>query len=363
MTDDDGAQGADTAPVTITAPNQVPVAQAGGPYAALTGTAIVFSSTGSSDSDGTITAWLWNFGDGATSTAANPSHAYATAGAFTATLTVTDNAGAKGSDTAPVTITAPNQAPVAQAGGPYNGLTGASIAFSSTGSADSDGTITAWLWNFGDGTTSTAANPSHAYATAGSYTATLTVTDNAGAQGSDTAPVTVTAPALANVWINEFHYDNVGTDASEFVEVAGPAGTVMTGWTVVGYNGANGAVYATKTLSGTMPNKQNGFGVMSVTFAGLENGAPDGIALVNASGQVVQFLSYEGAFTATGGAASGLTSTNIPLSESEATAKSTSLQLRGTGDTYAEFTWYGNVKASAAVKNTSQTFATVIAQF
>ena len=82
---------------------------------------------------------------------------------------------------------------------------------------------------------------------------------------------------------------------------------------------------------------------------------------INASGQVVQFLSYEGAFTATGGAASGMTSVNIPVSESEATVKGNSLQLRGTGDTYAEFTWYANVKASAGVKNTSQTFATVIA--
>ncbi len=361
VTDNGGAQASDTATVTITVPNVAPVAQANGPYAALTGVSVAFSSTGSADSDGTITAWSWNFGDGATSTLANPTHAYAAAGSYTATLTVTDNSGAQASDTSPVTITAPNVAPVAQAGGPYSGTTGATISFSSAGSTDSDGTIASWSWNFGDGATSTLANPTHAYAAAGSYTATLTVTDNSGAQGVDTAPVTVTAPALANVWINEFHYDNAGTDASEFVEVAGPAGTVLTGWTVVGYNGANGAVYATKALSGTIANKQNGYGVVSVTFAGLENGAPDGLALVNASGQVVQFLSYEGAFTATGGAANGMTSINIPVSESEATVKGNSLQLRGTGDTYAEFTWYANVKASAGAKNTSQTFATTIA--
>jgi endonuclease I/PKD repeat protein len=343
-------------------PNVAPVAEANGPYAGLTGAAIAFSSTGSTDSDGTITAWLWNFGDGATSTAANPSHAYATAGAYTVTLTVTDDDGAQGGDTAGVTVTAPNQAPVAQANGPYSGTSGVAIAFSSAGSTDSDGTITAWLWNFGDGATSTAANPTHAYAATGSYTATLTVTDNSGAQSSDTAPVTVSAPALANVWINEFHYDNAGTDASEFVEVAGPAGTDLTGWTVVAYNGADGAAYATSALSGTIANLQNGYGVKSITYAGLQNGSPDGIALVNPSGQVVQFLSYEGVFTAVGGAAGGLTSTNIPLSESEATAKGTSLQLRGTGDSYAEFTWYVNLKASAGKKNTSQTFATVIAQ-
>ena len=44
-------------------------------------------------------------------------------------------------------------------------------------------------------------------------------------------------------WINEFHYDNKGGDRNEFVEIAGPAGTDVSGWTVVGYNGSGGAVY------------------------------------------------------------------------------------------------------------------------
>ena len=34
----------------------------------------------------------------------------------------------------------------------------------------------------------------------------------------------------ATVWINEIHYDNAGTDAGEAIEVAGPAGTDLTGW-------------------------------------------------------------------------------------------------------------------------------------
>ena len=49
----------------------------------------------------------------------------------------------------------------------------------------------------------------------------------------------------ATVWINEIHYDNTGTDAGETVEIAGPAGTDLTGWTIVGYNGDGGAAYAT----------------------------------------------------------------------------------------------------------------------
>ncbi len=340
-------------------PNQAPTADAGGPYAALTGQTVAFSSAGSSDADGTIVAWAWDFGDGATSTAANPSHAYGAAGTYVVSLTVTDDDGAQDTATSSAVITAPNQAPTAVANGPYAGLAGEAIAFSSAGSGDPDGTITAWFWDFGDGATSTAANPSHAYAAAGSYTATLTVTDNDGAQDSATAGVTVDAPpppGVANVWINEFHYDNDGSDRNEFVEVAGPAGTDLTGWTVVGYNGADGSVYATKSLSGAIANQQGGFGTVSVNFSGLQNGGPDGIALVDGAGQLVQFLSYEGSFTATSGPAAGVVATDIGISEPTNTPRRNSLQLRGTGTTYADFTWEGPLSKTDGKVNRNQTF-------
>ena len=108
------------------------------------------------------------------------------------------------------------------------------------------------------------------------------------------------------VWINEFHYDNAGTDAGEFIEIAGTAGTDLTGWTLVRYNGANGLVYGTTSLSGMLTDQASGFGFRSISLPvdGLQNGAPDGFALVDGGGVVIQFLSYEGAFTAVGGAAS-----------------------------------------------------------
>lgn len=194
VTDDDGATGSDTATATISdVPNVAPTAEANGPYSGEEGTAIAFSSAGSSDSDGSIASYSWDFGDGNSSTEANPSHAYAAAGTYTVTLTVTDNEGATGSDTATAEVTtAPqNVAPTAEANGPYTGTEGAAIAFSSAGSSDSDGSIASYSWDFGDGSTSAEANPSHAYLVAGTYTATLTVTDNDGATGSDTATVTV----------------------------------------------------------------------------------------------------------------------------------------------------------------------------
>ncbi|MEZ5000823.1 MAG: hypothetical protein R2727_09375 [Bacteroidales bacterium] len=40
-----------------------------------------------------------------------------------------------------------------------------------------------------------------------------------------------------SVFINEIHYDNDGTDVDEGIEIAGPAGTDLTGWKLVLYNG------------------------------------------------------------------------------------------------------------------------------
>ncbi|MGK2851227.1 MAG: ExeM/NucH family extracellular endonuclease [Candidatus Limnocylindrales bacterium] len=165
------------------------------------------------------------------------------------------------------------------------------------------------------------------------------------------------SPAPTTVWINEIHYDNTGTDAGEAVEVAGPAGTDLTGWTVVLYNGSGGAAYDTDALSGTIVDQQNGFGTVTVTYPsnGLQNGAPDGIALVNGT-TVVQFLSYEGSFAATGGPALGLTSTDIGVSQSGSGAVGNSLRLTGTGSTYEDFIWADEAVNTFGAPNAGQTF-------
>src|SRR5690606_19213416 len=103
------------------------------------------------------------------------------------------------------------------------------------------------------------------------------------------------------VFINEIHYDNAGTDVNEGFEIAGPAGTDLSGWTVELYNGSNGAVYGTINLTGTLPDEGVGFGALYFLAPGLQNGAPDGLALIDAGNTVIQFLSYEGTFIATSG--------------------------------------------------------------
>ncbi|MGH9270793.1 MAG: hypothetical protein ACRDZ2_05935, partial [Ilumatobacteraceae bacterium] len=39
----------------------------------------------------------------------------------------------------------------------------------------------------------------------------------------------------STVFINELHYDNASTDTGEAIEVAAPAGTNLTGWSIVLY--------------------------------------------------------------------------------------------------------------------------------
>ena len=166
------------------------------------------------------------------------------------------------------------------------------------------------------------------------------------------------AKAAISVFINEIHYDNTGTDAGEAIEIAGPAGTNLSGWSLVLYNGAGGAPYDTKALSGIIPNQQAGFGTLSFTYPvnGIQNGSPDGMALVDAASNVVQFLSYEGTFTAVGGPANGMLSVDIGVSENGTEPLGRSLQLTGAGQFYEDFTWNPPAVASFGAVNTGQTF-------
>jgi hypothetical protein len=176
-------------------------------------------------------------------------------------------------------------------------------------------------------------------------------TDTGTDTGSDTGC------AAGEVFVNELHYDNDGDDTGEAIEVAGPAGTDLTGWSLVLYNGNNQLVYDTTPLSGTIPDQQAGMGTVAVFYPmnGIQNGAPDGIALVDDTSTVLQFLSYEGTFDANGGPADGMTSIDIGVSENWTTPIGDSLQLMGYGCVYADFTWTTGSETFDAI-NAAQTF-------
>ena len=165
------------------------------------------------------------------------------------------------------------------------------------------------------------------------------------------------APSSTSVFINEIHYDNIGADVGEAVEVAGPAGTDLSGWSLVLYNGSGGAPYATTVLNGVIPDLLGGYGVLAFYYPanGIQNGAPDGLALVGPGNVVAQFLSYEGSFTAVGGPADGLTSVDILVSENLSPIGLT-LQLAGTGGAYGDFSWSPPAAGSLGLPNPGQVF-------
>jgi len=84
----------DSLTVTIDEPNEVPIADPGGPYTATAGEELTFNGSKSQDPDGSITEYIWDFGDGSTGSEVNPVNTYDEAGEYTVTLTVEDDDGA-----------------------------------------------------------------------------------------------------------------------------------------------------------------------------------------------------------------------------------------------------------------------------
>jgi DNA/RNA endonuclease G (NUC1) len=176
----------------------------------------------------------------------------------------------------------------------------------------------------------------------GPVTFTVTATVGSVTKTADPLPsLTVRpAPVLApsTTFVSEIHYDDPSTDANERIEIEGDAGSSLQGWSLVLYNG-NGAVpYSTTQLSGLIPaNCTNGRGVVVIAFPtdGIQNGSPDGWALVNAQNQVTEFRSYEGTMVANDGPAFGIPSTAIDVDESTAPPDTRSVQRAGNG------VWFG----------------------
>ena len=222
VTDDKGATGAVTKPVTVNAANQAPLAAFTSTSANLVAS---FDGSSSVDPDGSVASYSWNFGDNTPAgSGATPSHTYAAAGSYSVVLTVTDDKGATSAVTKSVTVSAANQAPVAAFSSSAVNLV---ASFDGSASADPDGSVASYSWNFGDNTPAgSGATPSHTYAAAGTYSVVLTVTDNKGATGSVTKTIVVTAAS----GVTPFAKDTFGRT------LTGGLGSAELGgaWTVAG---------------------------------------------------------------------------------------------------------------------------------
>lgn len=144
--------------------------------------------------------------------------------------------------------------------------------------------------------------------------------------------------------INEFHYDNSGTDVNEFIEIRitenlANQPTDLSQYSVVLYNGSNQSDYATETLN-NLTQTCDGSNCYYVWDVALQNGAPDGIALSGPLG-LIEFISYEGSFTGVSSIANGTTSSDIGLSETASTTGNGSIERTNSG------TWTSNGNANS----------------
>ena len=158
-------------------------------------------------------------------------------------------------------------------------------------------------------------------------------------------------------WINEFHYDNAGTDTGEFVEVIAPANfTDLASVRLTLYNGGDGTPYGSSHLLSTFTPGATvaGYRIYSKSLSGLQNGAPDGFSL-DVDGAVTQLISYEGTFTAHAGPASGRASSDVNFVETETTPVGGSIGMTGTGEGASYFTWDTFVTATRGELNPGQT--------
>jgi endonuclease I len=172
--------------------------------------------------------------------------------------------------------------------------------------------------------------------------------------------------APAEVFINEIHYDDktAAGDTGERVEVIATAGESLSGYRVYLYNGTGATTSATYYDNDPVPaGTVSTCGQIPIRFAtvsypsnGIQNGANDAIALVAPNGSLVQFLSYEGSVRAANGPASGRTSINLSVAETNDTLANTSLQLRGTGAVLPNFSWGPSQTQTFGACNGGQTF-------
>lgn len=115
--------------------------------------------------------------------------------------------------------------------------------------------------------------------------------------------------------INEINYDPSGQDMGEFVEIRVEFEKDISNMSVVLYNGNDAKVYDTTALTAsnvtatTDATNTYTYYVIDYPSNGIQNGV-DAIALVDGT-DVIEFLSYEGTFTAADGPANGKESLDI----------------------------------------------------
>jgi PKD repeat protein len=179
------------------------------------------NGAGSSD-DVEVVGYRWDWtNDGTWDTdwlsASTINHIYTKDGNYIVNLQVRDAEGLKDNDTAIVTITqgsSLHQAPVADAGGPYKGLTYQNIQFDGSRSYAINSSIVNYTWVFGDGSYGYNVSSVHSYESAGTFTIILTIKDSNDLQSIDTTMITIILDANRNN-ISDVMDQAIGADITQ----------------------------------------------------------------------------------------------------------------------------------------------------
>ena len=185
-----------------------------------------------------------------------------------------------------------------------------------------------------------------------SYHITLEARDPSGATDQHDMVITIkdSAEIDTSPRINEIHYDDTGLDDNEMVEVRVTNGYDVSQMSLYMYNGKEGlqnmySVIPLTSMDVDLVNSDAAFDyyVWDAPMSGLQNGT-DGIALVD-NGDVIEFLSYEGCFTAMDGPAARMHSIDIGVFETNGSSEMQSLQRLEDG------TWIGPLDATPGFEN------------
>lgn len=170
--------------------------------------------------------------------------------------------------------------------------------------------------------------------------------------------LTPNPPPALSTFINEINY-LASNPQDRFIEILGNAGQSLLGWSLVYYH-VDGTVKSVENLSGVIPLMSNDQGI--VIYDVDQGTGNEGVALVNSSGEVVQFVSFGASgvesvvVNAVTGPAAGLVSSFIGSQYDE----EHSLQLTGSGLVYEDFEWTNNYLATPNEFNVLQLLGDVI---
>src|SRR4051812_9708655 len=164
---------------------------------------------------------------------------------------------------------------------------------------------------------------------------------------------TLSVCAHATVFINEIDYDQPGsTDPAEFIELAGTAGTNLSGWTMDIMNGADNTVFHSPVMPNFTFANETGTGWGFFVYGRpsvpnndadlggdifIQNGPSDGVRLFDPSNNLAHYIEYEhlAGFDLT----SPSPNDSIPTTTIDDGSTNWSLYKTGTGSAFGDFTW------------------------